>query len=203
MSFLHKKVCILLLVTLALGVSASAQTDSGSIAGVVQDPEKGAVVSATVSVTDDRTGEERKVTTNSDGSFVVSPLRPSVYTIEVTKDGFASAKATGVRVTVGLEIRRDITLQLASRSEAVTVIAGEETPMDTTSSRIGVNVTEREVSNLPINGRQLSQLELQAPGATNAGTGNFQDIRFSGQSTEQNAIRYDGVDGSAVIDADP
>src|SRR4029077_12311981 len=103
----------------------------------------------------------------------------------------------------GLEIHRDFALQVASVSQTVTVSSGGETPIDTTSSRIGVNVTEREVPHLPINGRQLSQLELQAPGATNAGTGNFQDIRFSGQSTEQNAVRYDGVEGSAVVDADP
>ncbi len=75
--------------------------------------------------------------------------------------------------------------------------------MDTTSARIGVNVNEREVEGLPINGRQLSQLYLQAPGSLNSGTGTFQDIRFSGRAVEQNAIRYDGVEGSAIVDAAP
>src|SRR6185369_13304204 len=51
--------------------------------------------------------------------------------------------------------------------------------------------------------RQMSQLLLQAPGAQNAGTGTWQDIRFSGRAVEQNAIRYDGVEGSAIIDAAP
>ena len=62
---------------------------------------------------------------------------------------------------------------------------------------------EREVSSLPLNGRQLSQLYLQAPGSVNTGSGSFVDIRFSGRSNEQNAVRYDGVEGSAIIDSNP
>ena len=49
----------------------------------------------------------------------------------------------------------------------------------------------------------MSQLLLQAPGSQNAGTGTWQDIRFSGRAVEQNAIRYDGIEGSAIIDAAP
>ena len=192
-----------LLLLMAATVNVWAQVNTGSITGVVQDQNKGAVMGATVAVINERTGEERKVVTTADGLFVVTPLQPSLYTINVSKDGFASARATGVQVTVGLEVHQNFTLQLATVAEAITVTTGADAPIDYTSARIGVNVTEREVSSLPINGRQLSQLELQAPGATNAGSGNFQDIRFSGQSTEQNAIRYDGVEGSAIIDADP
>ena len=56
---------------------------------------------------------------------------------------------------------------------------------------------------LPVNGRQMSQLMLQAPGSQNAGTGTWSDIRFSGRAVEQNVIKYDGVEGSAIIDAAP
>ena len=67
---------------------------------------------------------------------------------------------------------------------------------------MGTNVIEREVKDLPINGRELSQLYLQAPGTVNTGTGTFGDIRFwSGR--EQNVIRYDGIEGTAIIDASP
>src|SRR5256885_5343561 len=54
-----------------------------------------------------------------------------------------------------------------------------------------------------VNGRQMSQLLLQAPGSQNAGTGTWQDIRFSGRAVEQNVIKYDGIEGSAIIDAAP
>src|SRR5262249_58949173 len=75
--------------------------------------------------------------------------------------------------------------------------------LDVTSARMGANVNEREVRDLPLNGRQLSQLYLQAPGALNSGTGTFGDIRFSGRATEQNIVRYDGIEGTAIIDANP
>ena len=55
-------------------------------------------------------------------------------------------------------------------------------------------VNEREVANLPLNGRQLSQLYLLAPGAQTAGGGSFDNIRFSGRANQQNAIRFDGVE---------
>src|SRR4029453_17989046 len=70
-------------------------------------------------------------------------------------------------------------------------------------ARMGVNVSERDVQGLPVNGRQMSQLMLQAPGSLNSGTGTWQDVRFSGRAVEQNAVRYDGVEGSAIIDAAP
>ena len=83
------------------------------------------------------------------------------------------------------------------------VIATEDVGLDTSSARIGANVNAREVQELPFNGRQLSQLYLQAPGSLNSGSGTFGDIRFSGRAVEQNAVRYDGVEGSAIIDASP
>ena len=190
---------------LCLGMSGSAlaQTDSGRISGVVLDESQAAIPGATVTVVNDRTAEQRTATTKDDGSFLIAPLRVSTYTVKVSKDQFAPIETNQVQVTLGVDVHRTYTLRVASAATSVTVTSGAETPMDTTSARIGLNVTEREVAGLPVNGRQLSQLVLQAPGATNSGTGNFQDIRFSGRATDQNAIKYDGVEGGAVIDAAP
>lgn len=66
-----------------------------------------------------------------------------------------------------------------------------------------MNVSEREILNLPVNGRQMSQLMQQAPGAQNAGTGTWNDVRFAGRANQQNAIRFDGVEASAIIDSAP
>ena len=70
---------------------------------------------------------------------------------------------------------------------------------------MSANVTPREVEGLPLNGRQLSQLALPPPpsGAQNTGAGTFVDLRFNGRANEQNAVRYDGVEGSAIISASP
>ena len=105
-------------------------------------------------------------------------------------------------IAVGQELNLDFEFKPAGVQEAVTVV-GTAPVLDLSSAHIGVNVGERDVNNLPVNGRQMSQLMLQAPGSQNAGTGTWQDIRFSGRAVEQNAIRYDGIEGSAIIDAAP
>ena len=105
-----------------------------------------------------------------------------------------------MQLAAAQEFPLDLTLQAAGVTEAVTV-KGNATAMDLSSARIGVNVSEREVQNLPVNGRQMSQLMLQAPGSQNAGTGTWNDVRFSGRANQQNVIKFDGVEGSAIIDA--
>ena len=80
---------------------------------------------------------------------------------------------------------------------------GSAPVLDVSSAKMGANVSEREVQGLPVNGRQMSQLMLQAPGSQNAGTGTWNDVRFSGRAVEQNVIKYDGIEGSGVIDSAP
>src|SRR5690242_14543383 len=107
-------VALVSLAFLVLRADVVAQTASGSITGSVIDSAKSTVSGATVTVTNERTGEIRTITSNADGIFVATPLQPSVYTIRVTKDGFATAKESGVQVTVGLEVHREFALQVAS-----------------------------------------------------------------------------------------
>ena len=133
---------------------------------------------------------------------MVTGLKPSMYTIRVEKTGLRADRIHGHAAGVGQELELDFEFKPAGVQETVTVV-GESAAARPQLRAIGVNVSEREVQNLPVNGRQMSQLMLQAPGSQNAGTGTWQDIRFSGRAVEQNAIRYDGVEGSAIIDAAP
>ena len=94
-------------------------------------------------------------------------------------------------------------LQPSSVTTEVTVAGGELTQVDTSSAAIGANINSREVATLPLNGRQLSQLYLLAPGAQTAGGGSFDNIRFSGRANQENAVRFDGVEASSIIDASP
>src|SRR5215467_10142464 len=181
---------------------AFAQVDQGRFTGTVRDQTNAFVAGATVKVKNERTGEERSVVTNQDGHFLIGSLKPSTYTIRAEKDGFAAIEYTNMTVAVGQELNLDFEMKPAGVQEAVTVI-GTAPVLDVSSAHIGVNVSERDVKDLPVNGRQMSQLMLQAPGSQNAGTGTWQDIRFSGRAVEQNAIRYDGIEGSAIIDAAP
>lgn len=186
------------------GVSASAQTDTGRIAGVVRDPNGAVVSGATVLAKNERNGEERTATTDAEGVYQIPALKASNYTVTVTAPNFAANNFTNVQISVGQEQKLDVSLAAGGVTEDVTVVAGAtEAAIDTGSARMGATVNEREVVGLPLNGRQLSQLYLQAPGTVNSGSGTFGDIRFSGRAVEQNAVRYDGIEGSAVIDAAP
>jgi hypothetical protein len=183
---------------------ASAQTDTGRIAGVVRDPAGAVVSGANVTAKNERTDEERNVTTDAEGVYRIPALKASSYTVTVNAKDFAANTFTHVQLNVGQEQKLDVSLSTQGVTEDVTIVAGAtEAAIDTGSARMGATVNEREVVGLPLNGRQLSQLYLQAPGTVNSGAGTFGDIRFSGRAVEQNIVRYDGVEGSAIIDAAP
>jgi hypothetical protein len=169
---------------------------------VVLDPSGAVVPGATVVVKNERTGEERTVVSNAEGRYIVANLRPSSYTIRATFGELAPLQYDGLQLVAGQEFPLDLTLQQAGVTESVTVQA-QITSIDVSSASIGVNVSEREVQALPVNGRQMSQLMLQAPGSQNAGTGTWNDVRFSGRESNQNVVKFDGVEGSAIIDASP
>ena len=204
MPLVHYKLrvlCLLMTALLFVGV-ASAQSDSGRIGGTVKDQNGAIVPGATITVTNVRTGEARTATSTVDGTFSIPALKASVYTVTATTTGLA-ATVKDVEVNVGRETDLNITMQLGDVTASVNVVAGAEAVTNTASASMGANVNPREVEGLPVNGRQLSQLYLQAPGSVNSGSGTFGDIRFSGRAVEQNIVRYDGIEGTAIIDASP
>jgi hypothetical protein len=188
--------------TLLTPIAAAAQGGLAKLAGTARDQSGAAVPGATVTVTNERTGEERLATADGQGGFAITNLRPSTYTVKAVFSAFAPTEYTGILLQAGQDLTLDMDLRPAGLSEAVNVVA-EAPSMDLSSARMGVNVNQREVEELPINGRQMSQLYLQAPGALNSGTGTFSDIRFSGRAVEQNMIRFDGIEATAIIDAAP
>lgn len=180
-----------------------AQADQGRITGTVTDTNGAIVSGATVTVKNERTSETRTVNVTNDGIFSIVALQPSLYTITATGGNFEPLTQKNVQVLVGQETKLTLLLQAKGVTAQVDIVSGEDIPINVSSASMSANVTQREVEGLPINGRQLSQLYLQAPGAVNSGTGTFGDIRFSGRAVQQNIIRYDGVEGSAIIDASP
>jgi len=195
-------IAIALAVLFVVPPATKAQTDQGRIAGTVTDSNGGLVPGATIVVKNERTGEERTAITNEIGYFIVSALRPSSYSVTASAKDL-SAKTTNIQLLVGQEFTFTMIVQPTGVAATVDVTAGGETVLETSSAAMGANVNPREVEGLPINGRQLSQLYLQAPGSVNSGSGTFGDIRFSGRAVEQNIIRYDGIEGTAIIDSSP
>src|SRR5215510_8759665 len=190
-----------LALTVALPSLVLAQGNA-RFSGTVLDQSGAIVPGATVMAKNERTGEERTATSNGDGRYVITGLKPSVYTLSIKVAQFAPLEYTSLELVAAQDFALDLQLRPAGVNEVITVTA-QANVIDLSSARQGVNVNEAEVQALPVNGRQMSQLMLQAPGAQNSGAGTWQEIRFSGRAVEQNVIRYDGVEGSAIIDAAP
>jgi hypothetical protein len=180
-----------------------SQSDTGRIAGTVTDPTGAVMRRAGVTITNEKTGQVRKVTTTDEGVYLVTQLGPASYTVKTEAAGMAPAEYSGVTLQVGQERTLNITVQPASVATEITVSGGDLAVIDTSSAAIGGNVSEREVSQLPINGRQISQLYMMTPGAVNFGPGTFDDIRFNGRSFEENAVRFDGIEAGGIITNNP
>src|SRR5437016_10384994 len=170
-----------LLVSLGCGLGSSfTQTSDGKIVGTVFDSSRAAIPGAAVTVKNERTTIEHTTTTNEQGYFVVPGLQPSSYTVTVSASGFQPTSSKNILLAVGQVHAVDFVVNPAGTAEQITVT--DQVDFDTSSARMGVNVTSAEVKDLPLNGRQLSQLYLLTPGAVNVGTGTFDNIRFSGQA---------------------
>jgi hypothetical protein len=193
-----------LVVICALAIPSFAQVDQGKIVGSIKDQTGAVIPGVTITVKNDRTGDERTALTGEKGDYVVAALKPSTYSLSAMLSGFAETKIAGIQLVVGQTLTIDLTIKPAGVTQELTVAAdAAEVRVETSSAALGANVDTREVADLPINGRQLSQLYLQAPGAQNTGNGQYGDIRFNGRATEQNAIRYDGVEAGGIVDAEP
>src|SRR5262245_49494108 len=187
---------------LALPIILAAQTDTGKISGIVKDQNGAIVPGANVTVTDEKTGVERSAKANDEGYFVVPALKASSYRIIAEVTGM-TGRLDHVALSVGDSLTLNVPMAPGGVTATVNVVSGAEAVTNTSSASMGANVIPREVEGLPVNGRQLSQLYLQAPGSVNSGSGTFGDIRFSGRAVEQNIVRYDGIEGTAIIDSSP
>src|SRR5579871_942086 len=182
---------------------AWAQADRARIAGIVSDSTGAVIPGATVTARDTNTGGERKVTADNAGYYVIANLTPDDYVITGQGKDLGPNEFPGVHLNVGQERTFNLILQPASVATQITVAEQGLSVVDTSSAAIGANVNAREVGTLPLNGRQLSQLYLLAPGAQTAGGGSFDNIRFSGRANQENAVRFDGIEGSSIIDSSP
>ncbi len=192
-----------LLFVAQLGALANGQTDNSKLAGSVTDTTEAVIPGASVTVRSEKTGTRRTVTTNDHGGFLLTNLPPSEYTVTASADGLGPAIYKEIILTVGQERTLNIILRPANVATEINVSGGELTVIDTSSASVGANVNAREVAGMPLNGRQLSQLYLLAPGAQSSGGGSYDNIRFSGRANQQNEIRFDGVEGTSIIDSSP
>src|SRR5712691_5426536 len=142
-----------------------AQLPTGTILGVVKDSSGAVIPGASVTITNIDTSLTRTGASTEDGSYRFPALPVGHYRLEVTQEGFSSLTRTGITLEVGQEATIDLILEVGSPGQTVTV--AEEAPLvQTSSSTLGGVVNEQQVSDLPLNGRNLVSLTLMQPGVT-------------------------------------
>jgi hypothetical protein len=201
-------VCILALaalVSVSLSGSAHAQLAGATLSGVITDKSGAVVAGAQVQIKNVANDQIREVTTNSAGLYSAPNLPPGTYEVKVTASGFTSVLQKGVVLDVGMEQALNVPLNVGQVTETVQVNA--LTPaIDTTSSTIGATVEEKTVVDLPLNGRDWTQLATLQPGVlsvraqastgstANRGNRGFGDqLADSGHRPNENTYRVDGI----------
>jgi hypothetical protein len=185
-----------LVVSLSL-VSAlvRAQVPTGAIAGTVLDRVAAVLPHATVTVTNKDTGASRVLQTGADGTFSVPSLVPGPYDVLIEAAGFQPT-VSPVVVATGVTTSVKITLELSSRTEAVTV-TGAAALIDLESSKVQGLVGRQQIENLPLNGRSFLNLAQLQPGVTvnlgNPAQFNAQfNVSVLGAPSSHTAITVDG-----------
>src|SRR5215203_3748871 len=162
-----------------LAVFAFAQTNKATISGSVTDAQGAIVSGAAVKVRNIATGAEREVTSNDEGFFEVPLLEIGNYSVTVTKQGFSTVIRQNITLQTSTETRVDVQLAVGEISNQVTINA--EAPLvQTETSERGSVISGRELTDLPLSGRNFTQLATLTPGvvrSNNVGVGGGPEAR--------------------------
>ena len=179
---------------------------TGTISGQVTDPAGAATPGAQVKITGEETGFSLVRKTGGDGYYTAPLLKPGVYSIEVTAAGFAAAVAKNLTVQINQIVQQDFKLQVGGVQQEVTVSAGAPL-LNTESTEVGNVIGQTSIEQLPLNGRNFSQLGLLVPGTTPGPVGGIRqtgggnetrragaEITTSGARGTFNLFTIDGLD---------
>src|SRR5438128_1484510 len=155
----------LVLVLVGFATVFAQATASGSLSGTVLDKNQAAIKGATVTATNKATGQTRTATTNDSGEYKIDLLPAGNYDIKVNASGFADAASENVELLVGQTNTLNFTMNPGGVTGTVTVTAGETELVSKEKTDISMNITPRDVQDLPLNGRDLANLAYLAPGA--------------------------------------
>jgi Carboxypeptidase regulatory-like domain/TonB dependent receptor len=169
-----------------------SQTYTGRILGTVTDASGAVVPGATVVVTDVQRGVSRTLTTDQAGEYVAPDLQPGVYKVRVTAKGFKTVERVNVPLEVAKDLRIDVPLQTGEISQTIEVM--EEVPLvDTNSATLGGTLSNKEINDLPLNGRNYENLLQLRPGVMRYPGGGFSTTSANGLRAEDNAYLIDGL----------
>lgn len=205
----------LLTVLLIAVPSVYAQIVGGSIGGTVRDSSGAAVSGAVVTVKNLETGAARTLTTANDGRFSAPSVPVGEYSVSVARDGFQTQERTGVSLVVGQSLQLDFDLGVGAVREEILVDATGAGVNTTTQQTAGL-IDERQVKELPLNGRSYDELLTLNPasvnytaersgsiGTSNSSVGNM--FAVSGRRPQDNLFLLNGIEytGASLINVTP
>jgi hypothetical protein len=182
----------LLLISL---ISANAQTYRGSVRGTIYDPNRAVIPEAGIKLTNTETNEVRSVSSGADGQYSIAALRPGLYQVEATVQGFRKSLQR-FDLAVNQELRVDFDLVI-SGDEQVTIEASRSLKED--SASLGTVIDNNQINGLPLDGRNFYELTLLVPGAVPAAPGSAGSVRgdfafsVNGAREDANNFLLDGV----------
>src|ERR1043166_1076049 len=195
---------ILVLVCLIFTQSSQAQIATAALGGTVSDPSGAVVQGAIVTLRNVDTAQQSRARTNSAGVYSIENVTPGIYTLEIAKDGFATAKQSAFPLVVNQTATVNVTLHPCTAQKTVQVVAhGVE--LQTTTAELGNVIDRKDVNALPLNGRNFTQLTLLSPGSAPANQsgnaagswlvpyGNVSFPAVNGQNNNSNMYLLDGT----------
>jgi len=194
----HKwQIVAVALLLCALALPVMAQLDTGAIVGVVRDSSGAVLPDSNVTVTNLRTGRVYEVKTNGAGEYEVPGLGAGLYKVVAEHAGFKTRVVDKIVLYATDRRAIDTTLDLGQVSEQVTVNA-QTTAVNTQTSETGGTIAEKEVQNLPLNGRDFTSLMALVPGSVN--TGGFGQTSLGGYETSLAGVNIllDGADATRI-----
>jgi hypothetical protein len=181
-----------ILILFGTSSNSLAQTSQTTVSGTVKDQNGALVPGTTITLTDVATKSERKSVSNDDGFYVFTNVTPGAYMVYAERQGFKKTEVRDVKVDVSIPATVNLTLETGQVSETVTTTATDtQAVINTENAEIATVVLEKQINDLPLNGRNPLQLaSLQAGVASNSDTRNS---NINGMRGSYNNITWDGV----------
>lgn len=183
---------IMLLFLSLVSVFGTAQSTSGRILGTVTDQSGAAVAGAVVVITDVQRGTARTIASDVTGDYAAVDLQPGTYKIHVEAKGFKTIERPSVLIEVASDVRADFSLQPGQVSEMITI--NEDVPLvNTTSATLGGTLSNAEINDLPLSGRNYENLLQLRPGVIRYPGGGFSTTSSNGLRAEDNSYFLEGL----------
>ena len=186
---------------LSLPLASYAQINTGGIVGRVTDPSGAVVVNAKLTLDNLQTGVKVQGSVNQVGDYAFRGLTPGMYKLTVVAAGFNTFEETNIPVSVAETSTRDVRLTLGATTTAITVTSSA-VALETASAQLGTTVNASQLRDMPLNGRNFTQLLVLTAGAATPGTtgiwgnpqaGDYRQPSINGQDTNSTGFVLDGT----------